>query len=269
MNRASSPPRSPAGDARRSRPPWSSRSCSTSRRGWRCRGRPRSTRSRSGCTRRRPGWRRAPGPPRPRHPAALRPKYSAVGELVAVVAIAAGCVGAGSNLAVLTYVDAPRPRRPRLSRLPCQSAPRGTSRGPKPPQLSRGRRRLVNRQPPASDRPLRSRASVPAPSPAGRRGTSRNVRRRRGPRAPARSVAAGAARSSACRPAAAPSSVRLTSDWCQCYRGTSAPSASSTWATRRSPRSRRSRRACSSSGSGPSSSCRRRRRRDDARCPAA
>jgi hypothetical protein len=37
---------------------------------------------------------------------ALRPKYSAVGELVAVVAIAAGCVGAGSNLAVLSYVDA-------------------------------------------------------------------------------------------------------------------------------------------------------------------
>jgi hypothetical protein len=37
---------------------------------------------------------------------ALRPKYAAIGELVAVVAIAAGCVGAGSNLAVLSYVDA-------------------------------------------------------------------------------------------------------------------------------------------------------------------
>lgn len=32
----------------------------------------------------------------------LRPKYRPVGELVAIVALAAGCLGAGSNLAVLT-----------------------------------------------------------------------------------------------------------------------------------------------------------------------
>jgi len=31
----------------------------------------------------------------------LRPKYRPVGELVAVLALAAGCIGAGSNLAVL------------------------------------------------------------------------------------------------------------------------------------------------------------------------
>lgn len=35
---------------------------------------------------------------------ALRPRYPAVGEAVALVAICAGCLGAGANLSVLTAV---------------------------------------------------------------------------------------------------------------------------------------------------------------------
>jgi hypothetical protein len=33
---------------------------------------------------------------------ALRPRYPAVGEAVALLALAAGCIGAGSNIAVLS-----------------------------------------------------------------------------------------------------------------------------------------------------------------------
>jgi hypothetical protein len=52
---------------------------------------------------------------------ALRPRYRAVGELVALVAIAAGCIGAGSNLAAITYVAAAEAPRPALLAIPADA----------------------------------------------------------------------------------------------------------------------------------------------------
>lgn len=141
----------------------------------------------------------------------LRPKYSAVGELVAVVAIAAGCVGAGSNLAVLTYVAAAETSRPATQPAPVSIGTTGNEQGTQAPAAES--RTPAPRADGGSRAPdLRGRASwyaaagrVAAAGPAlrralgyGWRGTWVRVS------AGSRSVM-----------------VRLD-DWCQCYRGTRA-----------------------------------------------
>jgi hypothetical protein len=63
----------------------------------------------------------------------LRPKYSAVGELVAVVAIAAGCVGAGSNLAVLSFVAADEAPTSATQPAPVTSGGTGNEQGTQAP----------------------------------------------------------------------------------------------------------------------------------------
>ncbi len=133
---------------------------------------------------------------------ALRPKYAAVGELVAVIAIAAGCIGAGSNLAVLTVVRAAEAPRPALLVIPVDAlraspgvehgASNGTDAGRTPAPLpeSAGSRR---------SRPLdvaRGTVGVLVSRSATLRGTASWYRQ------PGLVAAAG-----------------LLSDWCQCYRG--------------------------------------------------
>jgi hypothetical protein len=143
---------------------------------------------------------------------ALRPKYSAVGELVAVVAIAAGCVGAGSNLAVLSYVDAaPTSALLAIPTGDLEAHPRAVESKGMPPSGTDAARTPAPRQSATGATDLRGRASwyaadgfVAAAGPALRRALGR------GWRGTLVRVSAGGRSVT----------VRL-SDWCQCYRGTS------------------------------------------------
>jgi hypothetical protein len=77
------------------------------------------------------------------------PKYSVVAvvgrqlaELVVVLAIAAGFLGAGSNLAVIAYVNAAETPRSAPEPAPIASDATGIEQGTQRPQLRRGSRRL-------------------------------------------------------------------------------------------------------------------------------
>jgi rare lipoprotein A (peptidoglycan hydrolase) len=162
---------------------------------------------------------------------ALRPKYSAVGELVAVVAIAAGCVGAGSNLAVLTYVNAAEASRPATQPAPVSIGTTGNEQGTQAPAAEpRTATSRVRRTSPlpvvaAVKAAVRSRPTPPDASV--RAGTLRGRASWFGaafsspPRAPRsaahlgrhwRGTSSGVCAGGRCVV------VRLV-DWCQCYRG--------------------------------------------------
>jgi DNA-binding CsgD family transcriptional regulator len=139
----------------------------------------------------------------------LRPKYSAVGDLLAVVAIVVGCLGAGSNLAVLSSVNAAETPRSAPEPAPIASEATGIEQGTLVPAAPARipAPRLVRHEAPDVPRGMASwyaaAGLVAAAGPElrralGRRWRGRVVRVFAGDR----SVA-----------------VRLT-DWCQCYRGT-------------------------------------------------
>lgn len=111
---------------------------------------------------------------------ALRPRYRAIGELVAVVAIAAGCIGAGSNLAVLTYVAAAEAPRPVPEPAPIAPEATGIEQGDVAPAAPE---RTPASRVRSTERPLRGRASwyaaagaVAAAGPALRRRLGRHWR---------------------------------------------------------------------------------------------